>query len=92
MKKKASIIAIALVFFLTTAFVIVQQNQMTEAARHPRIENAIRELESAVEYMEKAPDNFGGYKAQAIADSKQAIRSLKKALEYRSKVDNGRKR
>ena len=92
MKKKTLIIAMALVFLSATSFVAVQQNIRSEAAKHPRIENAIRGLESAVEYMEKAPDDFGGYKAQAIADSKQAIRSLKKALEYRSKVDNGRKR
>jgi hypothetical protein len=38
--------------------------------------------------MEKAPDDFGGYKAQAIADSRKAVASLKHALNYRAKVDN----
>lgn len=86
--KKLVIILLAVVFLSTTGFVIVQQNRKTEAARHPRIENAIRELESAIDYLEKAPDNFGGYKAQAIADSKRAVISLKQALNHRAKVDN----
>ena len=41
--------------------------------------------------MEKAPDDFGGLKAQAITDSKKAIVSLKMALQYRAKVDNSKK-
>jgi ABC-type microcin C transport system duplicated ATPase subunit YejF len=86
--KKLVIILLAVVFLSTTAFVYVQQNKHTEAAKHPRIENAIKELESAIDYLEKAPDDFGGYKAQAIADSKRAVLSLKQALNYRAKVDN----
>ncbi len=90
--KKLVFIVLTVVFLSTTAFVIVQQNVRTEASRHPRIENAIRELQDAVDYMEKAPEDFGGYKAQAIADSKRAIVSLKRALNYRAKHDNIMKR
>jgi hypothetical protein len=90
MKKLVTILAIV-VFLTTTAFVFVQQNKRTEAARHPRIETAIKELESAIDYMEKAPDDFGGYKAQAITDSKKAVASLKQALNFRAKVDNAKK-
>jgi ABC-type microcin C transport system duplicated ATPase subunit YejF len=86
--KKLLTILLAVVFLTTTAFVYVQQNKHTEAAKHPRIETAIRELENAIDYMEKAPDDFGGYKAQAIADSRKAVASLKHALNYRAKVDN----
>jgi len=91
MKKKALLGVLAIVFLSTTAFVAIQQNRRTEAAKHPRIENAIRQLEDAVQYMENAPDNFGGFKAQAISDSKQAIKSLRKALDYRATVDNVKK-
>jgi ABC-type microcin C transport system duplicated ATPase subunit YejF len=90
--KKLVIILSAVVFLSTTAFVFVQQNRHTEAAKHPRIENAIKELESAIDYLEKAPDDFGGYKTQAIADSKKAVLSLKLALNYRAKVDNNKKK
>ena len=91
MKKLVTILAIV-VFLSTTGFVLVQQNRRTEAVKHPRIENAIKELESAIDYMEKAPDDFGGFKAQAIIDSKRAVVSLKKALNYRAKVDNSKRK
>jgi len=88
--KKLIILFVTVVFLTTTGFVYVQQNRHTEAAKHPRIENAIKELESAIDYMEKAPDDFGGFKAQAIKDSKKAVASLKQALNYSAKVDNGK--
>jgi hypothetical protein len=89
--KKLVIILSAVIFLSTTAFVLVQQDRKTEAAKHPRIETAIKELESAIDYMEKAPDDFGGFKAQAITDSKKAVISLKRALNYRAKEDNMKK-
>ena len=61
-----------------------------EAGQHPRIAKAIRELEDAVRYMEAAPHDFGGNKAQAIADSKAAIASLRRALAYRAERDQPR--
>jgi len=88
MKKKLSVIVLAVLFISATAFVSYQQN---EAAKHPRIATAIKELESAIDYMEKAPDTFGGFKAQAIADSKKAVVSLKKALEYKAKAEPQKK-
>jgi len=86
MKKYLAIFALA--FIVTTAFVIPQQNERTEASEHPRIKKAIHEMEDAIDYMEKAPHDFGGHKADAIRDTKAAIKSLKLALEYRAKVDN----
>jgi hypothetical protein len=90
--KKFAFILLAVLFFTTTAFVYVQQNKRTEAAKHPRIETAIKELEGAIDYMEKAPDDFGGFKAQAITDSRKAVVSLKQALNYRAKVDNAKRK
>ncbi len=86
--KKYAFLSLVVLFFATTAFVVVQNNQKTEASEHPRIEKAIKELEGAIEYMEKAPHDFGGHKADAIADSKKAIKSLKEALAYRAHKDN----
>jgi hypothetical protein len=90
--KKIVILLLVVVFLSATAFIAVQQNMKTEASNHPKIEKAIKELESAVEYMEKAPHDFGGHKAEAIADSKKAIQSLKLALQYRAKADNSKKK
>jgi hypothetical protein len=58
-----------------------------EAKKHPRIEKAIDAMKDAVEYMDKAPDDFGGHKADAIKDTKAAIKSLHEALGYRYKQD-----
>jgi len=82
---------LAVLFVSATAFIGYQQNVKTEAVKHPRIVSAIKELEGAIDYLEKAPDDFGGNKAAAIADSKKAVISLKKALEYRAKADNAKK-
>jgi hypothetical protein len=86
MKKYILVCSIALIAL--TAFVIPQQNGRSEASEHPRIAKAIHEMEDAIEYMEKAPHDFGGHKAEAIADTRKAIKSLKLALAYRAKVDN----
>ncbi len=90
MKKYVLIIAAA-TFLTATAFIVPQQNAKSEASEHPRIEKAIKELESAIDYMEKAPHDFGGHKADALADSKKAVKSLKLALAYRAKEDNKKK-
>jgi hypothetical protein len=68
-----------------------QQNVASEAAEHPRIAAAIRELEDAIQYMEKAPHDFGGHKAEALRASREAVQQLRKALAFRAKADNKKK-
>lgn len=84
---KKIVIILAIVLGCASTIFVVAQNEKSEARSHPRIEKAIHQLEDAVDYMEKAPDNFGGHKADAIRDSKKAIESLRKALEYRAVKD-----
>ena len=59
-----------------------------ERAAHPRIAQAIDDLEAAVQYMEAAPHDFGGHRAAAIQASKQALQQLHLALKYRAQVDS----
>jgi len=58
-----------------------------EAGEHPRIARAIHSLEDAIAYMEAAPHDFGGHKAEAIAASRAAVTQLKLALAYRAVKD-----
>jgi len=58
-----------------------------EREMHPRIAKAITELKDAVAYMEAAPHDFGGHKADAIRASNEAIRQLNFALQYRGRMD-----
>jgi hypothetical protein len=89
---KKYVLVSALAFLAFSAFVIPQQNMKSEAGEHPRIAKAIHEMEDAMDYMEKAPHDFGGHKAAAMADTKKAIGSLKLALAYRAKEDNAKKK
>ena len=61
-----------------------------ERAMHPRISAAIHELQEAIRYMEAAPHDFGGHKAEALQASRNAVRQLNLALAYRAKEDRGR--
>jgi hypothetical protein len=64
--------------------VLLAQN---ERAMHPRIAAAITALKDARAYMQQAPHDFGGHKADAIRASDEAIRQLNLALAYRAKKD-----
>jgi len=63
------------------------QTVRSELREHPRILQAIREIEDAIAYMEAAPSNFGGHKVAAIAASREAVRQLRAAAEFRAEMD-----
>jgi hypothetical protein len=59
----------------------------SEAATHPRIAQAIHNLEDAIGYMQAAPNDFGGHKGAAIQASQAAIQELRAALAFRARED-----
>jgi hypothetical protein len=63
------------------------QNIRTEAEAHPRIAQAIRDLEDAIAYMEAAPNDFGGHKGAAINASRAAVNELRASLAFRAQQD-----
>ncbi len=67
---------------------VAQLSIQSEEAAHPGLVKAIHEMRSALRTLERAPDNFGGHKAQAINDLRAAIHSTKKALYYRLNMDD----
>ena len=78
----------AMLVGVVPAVSFAQATVKEEFAEHPQIRTAVRELEAAIAYMEKAPHNFGGHKAKAIADSRAAIGQLRAAMAYRANVEN----
>ncbi|MBV8939589.1 MAG: hypothetical protein JO089_07090 [Alphaproteobacteria bacterium] len=87
----AALMGAATVSLATPVLAQVQAPQLTlrsEEAAHPQIVRAIHEMSEALREMERAPHDFGGNKAKAIADTRQAIHSLRKALYYRLKLDD----
>jgi len=87
MKRVAIAFALATMLSPSLCSMAAAQTVRTEAANHPRIATAIRELEEAIRYMEAAPHDFGGHKAAAIRDSRVAVEQLRKALAYRARMD-----
>jgi hypothetical protein len=57
----------------------------TKVEAHPRIRSAIHELEAARVELQKAPHDFGGHRADAVAAVDKAIQQLRIALEYDKK-------
>jgi len=54
-----------------------------QEAQFPRLQAAITALNDAIDFMEKAPNDFGGHKAAAISASRAAVRQLQAAMNYR---------
>ena len=59
------------------------QLMRAEEANHPNITNAMHDIEKSMKSLDAAPSDFGGHKAQAQSDLKQALISLRKALYFR---------
>ena len=59
------------------------QLMRAEEANHPNIVNAMHDIEKSMHSLHNAPDDFGGRKALAESDLKQAWISLRKALYFR---------
>ena len=87
---KKMLMSLALVVGLAiSSLPVTAQAETTaeEKAAHPRIAQAIDDLEAAIQYMQAAPHDFGGHKASAIQASKNALQQLHAALRYRAAVD-----
>jgi hypothetical protein len=59
-----------------------------EAAAHPGIVRAIREMEAIESQLSTAHEDFGGNKVQAMNQIHAAIHSLRRALFYRLNMDD----
>jgi len=57
--------------------------QAQPGAQFPRLQAAITAIEDAIDFMQKAPDTFGGHKAAAIEACQAAVRQLRAAMQYR---------
>jgi hypothetical protein len=66
---------------------VVSLAAQNERALHPRIAKAIEALKDAKAYMQAAPHDFGGHRAEAIRASDEAIKQLDLALAYRAGRD-----
>lgn len=54
-----------------------------EELAHPRITRSMNDIANAINELKRAPDNFGGHKADAMAALENAYQALRRALFYR---------
>jgi hypothetical protein len=86
-RKFAFVLSAGLLLAPLHATIANAQTIRSEAAEHPRIAQAIHDLEDAIAYMEAAPNNFGGHKAAALDASRAAVRELRASLAFRADQD-----
>ena len=67
---------------------MAQITPQQEAMAHPRIVQAIKHMEAAYALMQDGSERWEGNKEQAMADTRAAIHSLRKALFYRLRWDD----
>ena len=88
MKKTLMSLLLTLAFALSLLPVpALAENVQQEKAAHPRIAKAIAQIEDAIQYMEAAPHDFGGHRAEAIQACHEAEKQLHLALQYRAAQD-----
>ncbi len=87
MKKVAFALVAGLMLVSVAPRFAAAQGMRMEAADHPRIAAAIRQMEDAVAYMRAAPHDFGGHKEAAIRATEAAIAELRQALAFRARMD-----
>lgn len=68
--------------------VAAQPTIQSEEAAHPKIVLAINEMKDALYELSTTKDDFGGNKAAAIRDLRNAIHAMQKALYYRLNMDD----
>jgi hypothetical protein len=79
-KMKKFLSGLVLGILLSTTVVTLGVAQ--ERVLHPRLAKAITALKDARAYMEAAPHDFGGHKADAIRATDEAIKQLSLAATY----------
>ena len=87
MKRFPLLLGIALATSSLAPLTAAAETPKQEKSAHPNIAKAIDALDVAIRDLKKAPDDFGGHKADAIRASEEAVRQLRAALDYRASVD-----
>lgn len=65
----------------------VPDGKAHELGEHSRIAHAISELDRAIEYLQKAPHDFGGHRTDAVRDCQAAKKQLEEALTFAEKSE-----
>ena len=83
MKRFPLLLGLALATSSLAPLTAAAETPKQEKSAHPNIAHAIDALERAIADMQKAPDDFGGHKADAIREYLAAREDLTRGTEIR---------
>lgn len=81
MNRRDATRALATVPLAMAVGLITPQHAMAQEP-YPRLHAAITALQDALDFLNNAPDTFGGHKAAAIQSCRTAIRQLTAAMNW----------
>jgi len=84
MNRREASRAIASIPLAMAAGLLVPRMAQARDQQFPRLQAAITAIDDALDFLTKAPDDFGGHKAAAIAACRAAERQLRAAMAYRA--------
>lgn len=90
MKTKIALLTTTLVlaglaFYASTTVFGQQTPETGQPEKHPRIAQALRDLDHAKTELQHAPDDFGGHRLKAVKAINEAISECNQALAYDKK-------
>lgn len=82
-RREASRALASIPFAMAAGLLVPRLAAAEQDQQFPRLQAAITAIQDAVDFLQKAPDNFGGHKAAAIEACNVAVRQLRAAMSYR---------
>lgn len=77
-----AIVAAGAMLLGTGGVIAYAQSPRGRAERHPEINHAIRALQNAKKFLQKADRDFGGHRTKAVEDVDAALNECNQALQY----------
>ena len=82
-RRQASKVIASIPFAMAAGLLVPRLAEARQEQQFPRLQAAITAIQDAVDFLEKAPDTFGGHKAAAMQACNTAVRQLRAAMAYK---------
>jgi len=83
-RRQASKAIASIPLAMAAGLLVPRMAEARQGSRYPRLDAAITAIGDALDFLQKAPDDFGGHKAAAIQALRAADRQLRAAIAYRN--------
>ena len=83
-RREASRALASIPLAMAAGLILPRMAAARQQPRFPRLQAAITAIDDALDFLQKAPDDFGGHKAAAMDACRVASRQLRAAMAYRA--------